>query len=85
MMMQHYALTKDDICYDTWLLPEDLYPEVIMVIHLFNLSKIIWAKIEGAALRCCNQNSQRYKVQHQERIDRPLDDGLKGLMIVIKV
>jgi hypothetical protein len=42
-------------------------------------------KIEGAALRCRNQNSQRYKVQHQERIDRLLDDGLKGLMIIIKV
>jgi hypothetical protein len=53
--------------------------------NLFILLKIIWAKIEGAALRCCNQNSQRYKVQHQERIDRLLDDGLKDLMMVIKV
>jgi hypothetical protein len=38
--------------------------------------------MEGATFRCCNQISQRYKVQHQERIDRSLDDGLKDLMMV---
>jgi hypothetical protein len=59
--------------------------KVIIVINIFNLSKIVRAKIEGATFRCCNQNSQRYKVQHQERIDRSMDDGLKGLMIIIKV
>jgi hypothetical protein len=40
---------------------------------------------EGATFRCCNQNNQQYKVQHQEKIDESLDDGLKGLMITIKV
>jgi hypothetical protein len=35
--------------------------------------------------KCCNQNSQQDKVQHQERIDGSLNDGLKNLMIVIKV
>jgi hypothetical protein len=85
MMMQHHALTRmvcvmmHDFCR------ENCIPKVIIVIHLFSLSKIIRAKIEGAALRCCNQNNQQYKVQHQERIDRSLDDGLKGLMIIIKV
>jgi hypothetical protein len=64
---------------------ENCIQKVIIVINLFNLSKIIWAKIEGATFRCCNQNSQQYKVQHQERIDESLNDGLKGLLTIIKV
>jgi hypothetical protein len=64
---------------------ESCIQKVIMVIHLFSLSKIIWARIEGTTFRCCNQNSPWYKVQHQERIDGLLNDGLKGLLTVIKV
>jgi hypothetical protein len=41
--------------------------------------------MESATFRCCNQNSQQYKVQHQERIDESLNDGLKGLLTIIKV
>jgi hypothetical protein len=41
--------------------------------------------MEGATFKCCNQNSQQYKVQHQERIDESLNNGLKGLLILINV
>jgi hypothetical protein len=85
MMMQHHALTKDGMYYDAWLLPGELYSKAVIVINLFNLSKIIWAKMEGATFKCCNQNSQQYKVQHQERIDESLNNGLKGLLILINV
>jgi hypothetical protein len=42
-------------------------------------------KSRKATFRCCNQNSQQDKVQHRERIDESLNDGLKDLMIIIKV
>jgi hypothetical protein len=41
--------------------------------------------MEGATFKYCNQNSQQYKVQHQERIDESLNDGLKSLLMIIKV
>jgi hypothetical protein len=66
-------------------LPGELYPKIIIVINLFNFSKSSEQRIEDATFRCCNQNSQQYKINHQERIDESLNDGLKDLMIVIKV
>ena len=45
---------------------------------LFHLSKNMWARMKVQVFRGRNQNSQQYRVQHQDRIECSLNDGFKG-------
>jgi len=72
-MMRHHAL---EWC-DAWLL-RWLYSKRDIIMDFFHLSKNIWARMKVQVFRGRNQNSQQYRVQHQDRIECSLNDGFKG-------
>jgi len=55
-----------------------LYSKRDIIMDFFHLSKNIWARMKVQLFRGRNQNSQQYRVQHQDRIECSLNDGFKG-------
>ena len=57
-----------------------VFKKVIMVMNLFNLLMFNRARMRVQVSRCWNQSSQQYRLQHQERINRSLNDELKDFV-----